>query len=110
MKERIFKKGMNPKGRNKRTVWTIPAKGFKGAHFATFNKNLVDTPIKTTRPDATILDIFVGSGTTLECARDNGRNSVGIEINPKYVDIILKRLMYDNKGNRNLFPAPEVIR
>ena len=40
----------NPNGRNKRTVWTIPTQGYKGAHFAVFPKDLVDTPIQAGCP------------------------------------------------------------
>jgi len=32
----------NPSGRNKRTVWTVPTKPFKEAHFATFPEKLVE--------------------------------------------------------------------
>lgn len=31
----------NPKGRNKRTVWSIPLSKFRGAHFAVFQRNLL---------------------------------------------------------------------
>ncbi len=58
---------------------------------------------------AVIMDIFAGSGTTLKVARDLDRDSIGIEIKPDYVKLIKKRLMFDKKGNRNLYPEPEVI-
>lgn len=45
----------------------------------------------------TILDPFVGSGTTIKAARDLGRNSIGIEKVPKYVDIIRRRLRVDQQ-------------
>jgi len=104
--------------RNKRCVWEInthsfSAKkyGFKDVdHFATFPKKLVETPIKTTRKNAIIMDIFAGKGTTLEVARDLGRDSIGIEINPDYVEIAKAVLTHDKKGNRNLHPEPEVIK
>jgi site-specific DNA-methyltransferase (adenine-specific) len=40
----------------------------------------------------TILDPFVGSGTTMKAARDLGRNSIGIEIKKPLVTIIKEKL------------------
>jgi DNA modification methylase len=41
------------------------------------------------------LDPFAGSGTTLKVANELGRDSIGIEINPAYVKIILERLNHE---------------
>jgi len=102
--------GDNPLGSNPNDFWDITTKGYKGAHFAVFPKELVETPIKTTKKDAVIMDIFAGSGTTLEVARELERDAIGIEIKPEYVELIKKRLMFDKKGNRNLYEEPEVIK
>jgi site-specific DNA-methyltransferase (adenine-specific) len=40
----------------------------------------------------TILDPFLGSGTTMKVARDLKRSCIGIEINPEYIEITKKRL------------------
>jgi DNA modification methylase len=45
-------------------------------------------------PNDTILDPFAGTGTTLVVAHQLGRQSIGIEIDPEYVQIIEKRLKY----------------
>lgn len=79
--------------RNRRSVWTIATQPYKGAHFATFPEELVRPCILAgSRPGDTILDPFAGSGTTGAVAVKEGRNFIGIEINPDYCEIIRQRL------------------
>ena len=46
----------------------------------------------SSNPGDLILDPFAGSGSSLVAAKENGRNYLGIEINPKYVKIAVQRL------------------
>jgi DNA modification methylase len=78
--------------RNKRSVWRITTKPYKGAHFATFPEELPETCIKAgTQKGDVVLDIFAGSGTTLRVASKLGRKVIGIELNPEYIKILKKR-------------------
>jgi len=83
------------KNRNKRSVWTIPSASYKDAHFATFPPDLIIPCIKTTRPGAVICDIFFGSGTVGEVAKKFSRHFIGIELNPDYCKMSLKRLQQE---------------
>jgi DNA modification methylase len=81
------------KTRNKRDVWWITTKPFRGAHFATFPENLVEPMILVGCPkDGIVLDPFIGSGTTAVVAKKLGRNYIGIELNPKYVQLAEARI------------------
>ena len=81
----------NPK-KNKRSVWTVTTKPFKGAHFATFPQDLIEPCILAGCPkDGLVLDPFAGSGTTGLVANNHKRNAVLIELNPDYIKIIKER-------------------
>ena len=45
----------------------------------------------------TVLDPFVGSGTTMKVARNLNRNSIGIEINETLIPIIKKKMGFDEQ-------------
>jgi DNA modification methylase len=79
--------------RNKRDVWTVSTKPYKGAHFATFPDTLI-TPciLAGSREGGVVLDPFLGSGTTLMVANKYGRNGIGIELNESYEPLIKDRV------------------
>jgi DNA modification methylase len=80
-------------GRNRRSVWHVATRPYKGAHFATFPPALIEPCILAGCPvGGTVLDPFAGSGTTLAVALSHGRNGVGIELNPEYVTLAQARI------------------
>ena len=79
--------------RNKRSVWTVTTKPFKGAHFATFPSALIEPCVLAGCPEGgTVLDPFTGSGTTGMVAVKHGRSFVGCELNPEYIEIAKARI------------------
>lgn len=80
-------------GRNRRDVWTVGLKPFREAHFATYPPELIKPCILAGCPvGGTVLDPFNGSGTTGLVAMQNGREYIGIELNPEYIEISKRRL------------------
>ena len=68
--------------RNKRSVWTVTTKPFRGAHFATFPPALIEPCILAgSAADTLVLDPFSGAGTTGLVAVQHGRRYIGIELN-----------------------------
>ena len=83
----------HPKGRNKRTVWTIPLSKFREAHFAVFPESLVETCLLASCPErGTVLDPFAGSGTVAVVAQRRGRGYIGIDCVPDYCEIARRRI------------------
>lgn len=79
--------------RNKRDVWTIPTKPFKGAHFAVMPEALVQPCVLASSTEGdTILDPFTGSGTVAVVALQHNRNFIGTELNPEYASIAEQRI------------------
>jgi DNA modification methylase len=79
--------------RNKRSVWTITTKPFKGAHFATFPEDLIVPCVLAGCPkDGMVLDPFNGAATTGVVALKNQRRYIGIELNPEYIKLSEERI------------------
>jgi DNA modification methylase len=85
----------NPFGdkRNKRDVWAVNTDPFPDAHFAVFPAELILPCVLAGCPaGGTILDPFLGAGTTALVAKQNGRKCIGIEMSEEYLQISIKRL------------------
>lgn len=82
--------------RNKRSVWTVASQPYADAHFAVFPPKLIEPCILAgSAVGDTVLDPFSGTGTTGIVALRHGRNYLGIELNPEYVDMSRRRITGD---------------
>jgi site-specific DNA-methyltransferase (cytosine-N4-specific) len=79
--------------RGRRTVWDINTEPYPEAHFATFPRELVRPAVLAgSQAGGLVLDPFFGSGTAGEVAAAEGRDFVGVELNPDYAAIAQSRL------------------
>jgi DNA modification methylase len=83
----------NPRGKNPGDVWSISTRPLREAHFAAFPVDIPRRCIAAGCPeDGTVLDPFSGAATTGMAARELGRSYIGIDLNPAFHDIGLRRL------------------
>ncbi|RJR25746.1 site-specific DNA-methyltransferase [Candidatus Microgenomates bacterium] len=76
-----------------RGVWEIPSVRTNNDHEAKFPLELPKRAIRLlTSPGDVVLDCFMGSGTTAIAAINEGRNFIGIELEPKYVDLSNRKI------------------
>jgi DNA modification methylase len=86
-------KAVGGETRNRRSVWTVTTKPFKGAHFATFPPDLIEPCILAGSPvGGVVLDPFGGSGTTAGVAIKHGRSAIICELNPDYAAMVPDRV------------------
>ena len=79
--------------RNKRSVWTINKKPYKGAHFAVYPPDLIEPCILAgSEKGDVVIDPFMGSGTTAAVAKSLGRDYIGCELHEDYGNLIQKRV------------------
>ena len=74
--------------RRKRDVWEVSTNTYRmDEHFAMFPERLIEPCILAgSRPGDTVLDPFFGSGTTGAVAKRFGREYIGIDLNPRYLE------------------------
>ena len=79
--------------RNKRSVWSINKRPYKGAHFATYPEELIEPCILAgSEKGDIILDPFMGSGTTAVVAKKNSRSYYGCELHKEYASLQTDRI------------------
>jgi DNA modification methylase len=82
--------------RNRRSVWSITTKPFRGAHFAVMPEALVEPCVLAgSAPGDLVLDPFTGSGTVAVVALRHDRNFIGCELNADYAAIAHERITND---------------
>jgi len=79
-------------GSAKSSVWNFDKENKCDIHPTMKPVKLVANAIlNSTEKDMFVGDIFLGSGTTLIACQQTGRNCLGVELDPKYVDVIIQR-------------------
>lgn len=79
--------------RNRRSVWTVPTRPYKGAHFAVYPPKLIEPCILAgSRVGDVVFDPFAGSGTTGVVAVTHGRRAIMCELNAEYAELIKARI------------------
>jgi DNA modification methylase len=57
--------------------------------------------LNSSKKEGTVLDTFLGSGSTLIASEKTGRKCYGMELDPKYIDVIVQRYC-EYTGNYNI--------
>ena len=79
--------------KNKRDVWSVTNKPYKGSHFAVFPPDLIEPCILAgSREGDLILDPFIGSGTTAMVSKNLNRHYIGCELHEEYHELIQQRV------------------
>jgi|GEM_PF-625622 len=123
----VCRKCGKPRERIVKIVQGIPSEEYKGNAIKDYSKANAQNPSETKRRvllsmvsqrntvgftdcgcgagfDAgTVLDPFVGSGTTLQEAMRQRKNGIGIELNPEYASMIMRRLNCRTRVGFNTF-------
>ena len=100
-------KRLTGKGRNPTDVWyfdhvnNMTKKKLGLSHPTVYPVEMIERIIKMSSNEGdTILDPFLGSGTTALAARNLNRKAIGFELDPKYLPEIEKRLKFESKQNK----------
>ncbi len=85
--------------RKQTTVWEYDKPKSSPDHPTMKPVTLMSYPIKnSTMTNGVVLDPFLGSGSTLIACMETDRVCMGIELDPKFVDVIVKRAIAQNDG------------
>jgi hypothetical protein len=93
--------GLGRHGRNRTTVWSYPGMSsfgkerdqLLGSHPTVKPVAMIADVLRdVTKRGQVVLDTFLGSGSTLMAAQETGRICCGVELDPLYVDVTVRRL------------------
>jgi len=77
----------------------------RGIHYAPYPRKLVERCISAGCPEGgTVLDPFLGGGTTMYVADEMGRSSVGIELNPEFCGLVADNMEKLARARRGMDP------
>lgn len=103
----VGKKGkpdiQNRYGLDYQDIWRLQREMGRNKDHATAKPiELLEKPLKhASKADDICLDLFLGSGSTLIASEKTGRHCYGMELDPKYVDVIVQRFV-EYTGNANI--------
>ncbi len=101
--QKFYRAVNNMRGANPGNVWE-----FSHIHYCNKNRKKHPTQkpeglfermiLASSDPGDVVLDPFVGSGTALRVCQQTGRNGIGIDINPEYIEMTKERLSENFMG------------
>lgn len=106
--QKYYRKANNMRGANPGNVWSLPH-----VHYSEKDRTIHPTQkphalyermiLGSSNEGDLVLDPFAGSGSSLVVSKRTGRNFIGIEIEPKFVDLCNKELAKDYKSFNSYF-------
>lgn len=104
----------NPLGKNPSDIWEIPNVKAnhveKTDHPCQFPVELIERLVLSLTPErGVVLDPFLGVGTTAIAALMHGRQALGAEIEPYYVEIAKERLRDAERGALRIRPMQRAV-
>ena len=111
----VGKKGkpeiQNRYGLDYQDIWRLQREMGRNKDHATAKPiELLEKPIKhASKADDVVLDLFLGSGSTVIASQKTGRICYGMELDPKYVDVIVQRYVDYTGNNKIKLNGKEII-
>lgn len=105
-----FEKHFTKQEEGESTVWTMKRANVN--EYVHPTQKPVELPVKalvnSSRKGDTVLDLFLGSGSTLIAAEKIGRKCYGMELDPRYVDVVVERWLQFTKQTTVIKNSEEI--